>query len=238
MRSVRFQQIVDFVQSRAGIDPALPENAHRAALVADYAQDAIGEAWTHFPWPEIWLTEERTPTGSPANSVPFIAVGSTPIGGVVKIHSANPATHPSRELSFTESDTAVTITDSAYLAGTPVWVEFTLPRPAFSLTAYNPEATYSPGDVVFHKSDCWKCIAQSTENTPSDENFWLKQTVPAFLADYIKTKALADLLLEIPGQENKADYLSRRAEGILLREIDEAWLRKGKVHHYTARFTY
>ena len=236
MRSVRFQQLVDFVQSRAGIDPALPENAHRAALVADYAQDAIGEAWTHFPWPEIWLTEERTPTGSPATSIPFVSAETNPIGSVVKVHSANPATHASRELSFIESDTSVTITDADYAAGTPVWVEFTLPRPVFSLTAYNPEATYAPGDVVFYNGDCWKCIAQSTDNAPDHADFWLKQTVPAFLADYIKTKGLADLLLEIPGQENKADYLSRRAEGILLREIDEAWLRKGRVHHYTARF--
>lgn len=232
MRSVRLQQILDFVLSRAGIDPALPENANRAALVADYSQDALAEVWTHFSWPEIWLIEERTPQGS---NIPFIAPGTSPIGSVVKIHSANPKTY-SLEYSFYENDTSVAITDAAYSPGSPVWVEFTIPKPIFNLTGFNAENHYKPGDVVFHKSDCWQCITDSTDNSPEDTNFWAKQTVPAFLSDYTKTKSLANLLLEIPGQENKADYLFSRAEGILMREVDEAWLRKGRYHNYTARF--
>jgi hypothetical protein len=43
-------------------------------------------------------------------------------------------------------------------------------------------------------------------------------------------------MLEEPGMENKSNYLTQRAEGQLLKAMDDAWLRKGEVRRWSASF--
>jgi hypothetical protein len=313
MKTVRLQQLLDAITARAGIDPALPENAHRGALVMDYVQEATNEAWNFFDWPEIHHTQERIVLGSgyveggytyesdysgtisyigraiegssfdepvwrikrittnaagaalnidtalnvkwsdrltaayvedsqnaPAELpyIPLYTPGTTPIGVVEAIYASNPDTTVAQVLKFSSTADRLIITDTAY-AGGNVWVRFALPVPEFTIATYEAATAYSMGELVYHppSGDCYRAAQATQGNAPTNEAYWVRQSIPFFLADYIKTSALASVLLEQTGQENKAIYFNTRAEGILLRAMDDAWLRKGQVRHYSAKFT-
>ena len=315
MKTVRLQQILDSITARAGIDPALPENAHRGALVMDYVQEAVNYAWAFFDWPEINHTEERIVLGagfaeggytyesdysgtvsyigraiegsdfdhavwrikrvtttaagevtnidtainvswnnrltatyvedsqnSAANEIPYVLLyseGRTPIGGVFAVYASNPDTSLAHSLKFSVTADRLLITDTAYSGGT-VFISFTEPVPEFTIASYDAETTYALGDLVYHNptGDCYRAILATTGNAPTSTVYWSKQAVPFFLGDYIKTSGLASILLEQPGIENKANYLTARAEGLLMKAMDDAWLRKGEVRHYSAKFDF
>jgi len=312
MKTVRLQQLLDSITARAGIDPALPENAHRGALVMDYVQEAVNYAWTFFDWPEIYHLEERVVLGAAfvegaytfesdtqgttnyigraiegsafdqsvwrikrvtttsaglvlnvdtainvkwndrasalyvedssnnvAEEFPYLALynpGFTPIGIVHSVYSSNPNTTVAKSVKFSVTADRVIITDTAYTGGN-VWVKFAEPIPEITIGSYDSATQYALGDLVYHNStgDCYRAISTTVGNAPTNETYWVKQSFPFFLGDYIKTAALASVLLEQPGQENKSNYLTQRAEGLLLKAMDDAWLRKGEVRNYSAR---
>ena len=313
MKTVRLQQLIDSINSRAGINPELPENAYRGAMVMDYVSEAVNYAWTFFDWPEINHTEERIVLGagfaeggytyesdyagtisyigralegstfdqavwrikrvttnaagaalnidtalnvawnnrltatyvedsqnSPSSEIPYVllfADGKTPIGDVVAVYASNPDTSIPYELKFSLSADRVLITDTAYQSGT-VYVKFCEPVPELTIATYDAAASYVFGDLVYHPptGDCYRAIAATKGNAPTNTLYWHKQAIPFFLGDYIKTSGLASVLLEEVGQENKSTYLTARAEGFLLKAMDDAWLRKGEVRTWTARF--
>lgn len=64
MKSVTYKSLRDGVITRMGIDAAQPLLPSQSAAVAEYLSTAAFTAWTFFDWPEIYLTEERTPNGA------------------------------------------------------------------------------------------------------------------------------------------------------------------------------
>ena len=64
MRTTSYKSIRDGVISRMGIDPAQTLMDSQATALAEYLTTAAATSWTFFDWPEIYLTEERTPNGS------------------------------------------------------------------------------------------------------------------------------------------------------------------------------
>lgn len=311
MKTVRLQQLLDSITARAGIDPTLPENARRGALVMDYVQEAVSHAWEFFDWIETNHLEERIVIGAgfaeggytyesdyvgtiayigraiegstfdqpvwrikrvtttaagevinidtalnvawnnrltatyvedSQNSteipyVPLYSEGKTPIGSVFAVYLSNPDTTLVTPLRVSVTGDRILITDTDYTGGT-VFIKFRQPVPEFTIASYDANATYAPGDLVYHNptGDCYRAILATTGNAPTNTAFWCKQAIPFFLSDYIKTAALADILLEQPGMEAKANYLATRAEGQLLKAMDDAWLRKGEVRRYSASF--
>ena len=169
--------------------------------------------------------------------VPFYSQGKTPIGSVFAVYLANPDTTLVTPLKVSLTDDRILITDTDYTGGT-VFIKFRQPIPEFTIASYDSEATYALGDLVYHNptGDCYRAILSTTDNAPTNTAYWSKQAVPYFLGDYIKTSGLASILLEEPGMENKANYLTARAEGQLLKAMDDAWLRKGQVRRYSATF--
>lgn len=311
MKTVRLQQLLDSITARAGIDPTLPENAHRGALVMDYVQEAVSHAWEFFDWIEtnhieerivigagfaeggytyesdyvgtiayigraiegstfdqaVWRIKRVTTTAAGAvtnvdtalnvawnnrltatyvedsqNSteipyVPLYSEGKTPIGSVFAVYLSNPDTTLVTPLRVSVTGDRILITDTDYTGGT-VFIKFRQPVPEFTIASYDAKATYALGDLVYHNptGDCYRAILATTGNAPTNNAFWCKQAIPFFLSDYIKTAALASILLEEPGMEAKANYLATRAEGQLLKAMDDAWLRKGEVRRYSASF--
>ena len=318
MKATPYRTVRDGVISRMGIDPAQPLMASQASALAEYLTTAAATAWTFFDWPDIYLTESRTPVGdgfqtgvytyeadyvgttsyigralqgsafaepvwrikritttaegelinidtaedvawddrtiatyieTSANEaaedefpfIPLILTGFNSIGAVLKIYDRNP--HECGSQPFTKTychvvtDDRILITDTSYTAGDPVWVEFTLPQPKFTSTAFNASRAYLPGDLVYYNTtgDCYEAITATTGNLPTNDEFWLRHRIPAFLADYLKFYALAETLSE-DGQMDKANYQFARAEGILQQRMDDAWLRKGEVRRWSASF--
>jgi hypothetical protein len=313
MKTVRLQQLLDSITARAGIDPNLPENARRGALVMDYVQEAVNYAWTFFDWPEINHIEERIVLGagfaeggytyesdysgtisyigraiegstfdqavwrikrvttnaagaalnidtalnvawnnrltatyvedsqnSPSTEIPYVLLyseGRTPIGSVSAVYASNPDTSLAYSLKFSVTEDRLLITDTTYTGGN-VYISFTEPVPEFTIASYDAKTAYALGDLVYHNptGDCYRATLATVGNAPTNTGYWSKQVIPFFLSDYIKTSGLASIMLEEPGMENKANYLTARAEGQLLKAMDDAWLRKGEVRRYSASF--
>lgn len=255
MKAISFQKLLDGITSRAGIDPTLPENSLRTAMIADVLDDALADAWTFYPWPDAVRTEQRVPTGSPAKLIYFVATNKTTIGDVLRVFREDPSDNPAaREWNFTQSDSRAEITDSGYSAGDAVWVQFRVPVPRLTISAWSPTMSYIAGDIVFHKGDCYmakapvvvtqggqevlassgKPIAQTVAQLePPNINAWDKQEIPEFLGEYLKAKALAALLYT-DGQDQRAALQEERAENALVKAMDDFWLRRGRVHRWTA----
>lgn len=234
MKTVAFQKLLDAISARAGIDPALPENAMQGSVLADYLEDALEHAWGFYEWDDITLTQERTPA---THTIPLIAATTTPIGEVLRVYNADPEGNSlASELQYSVTDTSLLLDAIDHSANAPVWVKFRIPDPAFTIAIYEPSRAYAAGDIVLHGVDCYRAFAATTGNLPTSANHWKKQEIPAFLSEYAKTAVLADIALQTPGMEQRGDYFSTRAEGILQTEMDKQWLRRGRYHHYTARF--
>jgi hypothetical protein len=160
--------------------------------------------------------------------------GATPIGEITAVWDSDPS-GLANKLRYTLTADRILITDTAYSSG-PVFVEFALPMPEFALSDYDSNRIYQPGTLVYfaEKGDCYKALIAS-QGEPAGSSAWQKQSIPAFLADHIKEKVIGELLLAADKPE-RAAYQFSRAEGILLRKMDDAWIRKGQVRTYSARF--
>ena len=311
MRTTSYKSIRDGVISRMGIDPAQTLMDSQATALAEYLTTAAATSWTFFDWPEIYLTEERTPNGSawfatgyvylsevvgtiayfgraPANSettdlvwrvkkittnnngdvlsvetavnvawdsrasatyavsthndaeIPYILLDQdnlSPIGEIMAIWDADPTSGVyARKVRYLLNEDRVLLIDATSETGN-VWVQFLLPQPRFTTDEYSAGAAYSAGDVVYYNTtgDCYVARQSTTGNLPSDSEYWRRYRIPSFLSDYLKFYALAETLSE-DGQMDKANFQFARAEGILQQRMDDAWLRKGEVRTWTARF--
>ena len=311
MRTTSYKSIRDGVISRMGIDPAQTLMDSQATALAEYLTTAAATSWTFFDWPEIYLTEERTPNGSawfatgyvylsevvgtiaffgraPANSettdlvwrvkkittnnngdvlsvetavnvawddrasatyavttnndaeIPYILLDQdnlSPIGEILAIWDADPTSGVyARKVRYLLNEDRVLLIDATSETGN-VWVQFLLPQPRFTTDEYSAGAAYSTGDVVYYNTtgDCYVARKATTGNLPSDSEYWRRYRIPSFLSDYLKWYALAETLSE-DGQMDKANFQFARAEGILQQRMDDAWLRKGEVRTWTARF--
>ena len=197
---------------------------------------ALNVAWDN----RTTATYVEDSQNSPSTEIPYVLLyseGRTSIGAVSAVYASNPDTSLAHSLKFSVTADRLLITDTAYAGGT-VYISFTQPVPEFTIASYDAQTAYAIGDLVYHNptGDCYRAILATTGNAPTNSGYWSKQAVPFFLGDYIKTSGLASILLEEPGMENKANYLTARAEGQLLKAMDDAWLRKGQVRTYSARF--
>jgi hypothetical protein len=192
------------------------DNRASAAYVEDSGNEAAGDALPY---------------------IPLYQSGATPIGAIAAVYANNPnETGITQKLHFVTTDETIVIIDQAYTSG-PVYVEFALPVPVFTSSAFSASAAYIKGDVIFYNTtgDCYEALQDTTGNLPANAEFWLRHRIPAFLADYIKFYAIAETLAE-DGQYDKSQFQFVRAEGVLLQRMDDAWLRRGEVRTYSARF--
>lgn len=231
MKTIAYKSIRDGVVTRLGIDASMSQLPSQAAAVAEYSSSAIAYAWTFFDWPEIHCVEERATTNS---EILLIQNGATPIGAITAIYDSDPETNAAvKTLEFAVSDDRISIIDAAYTGGN-VWVEFDRTLPVFTSEEYSAGTTYDPGDVVYFPStgDCYVAVQQSTGIAPTNTTNWLRHIVPHFLGDFLKLQALAEMLSE-DGQMDKANFQFSRAEGLLLKAMDDAWLRKGEIRRFS-----
>ena len=169
--------------------------------------------------------------------IPLFQSGSTPIGAVTAVYAEKPSDYAiTQKLQFVTTEDNIVIIDEAYTSG-PVYVEFALPVPRFTSTAFSATEAYSKSDLVYYNTtgDCYEALQNTTSNLPTNADFWLRHRIPTFLADYIKFFAIAETLAE-DGQYDKSQFQFLRAEGVLMHRMDDAWLRKGQVRTYSATF--
>lgn len=310
MKTVPYTSIRDGILRRMGIDAAQPLIPSQSEALVEYTTAALDEAWDFFDWPEIYLTEERTPNGSswvaggftyqadysgtisflgraPSGSelsdpywrvkkitttidggvlsvetaidipwddrltasysldtdnssgeIPYILLDQdnlSPIGTILKIYDKEPSRHTlATPLRYLTAEDRIYITDPF---NGNVWVHYSLPLPRLTTVPYSASATYAPGDLVFFSTtgDCYSARQSTTGNAPTSAEHWRRQRIPHFLAEFLKLRAHAETLFE-DGQSDKGSLALARGEKILLDKMDQAWLRKGEVHGYSATF--
>lgn len=199
---------------------------------------ALNVTWTDRTT-HMYIEDSSNSSGEEIPYIPLIVLGQNPIGEILGIYSEDPANKANViEYNFALSDSTVLIVDGRYTGG-DLYVKFQLPVPQFTSEEYNSAATYFADDLVYLDStgDCYLALKESTGVAPTDEEFWLRQRVPMFLADYLKIQAYADTLSE-DGQTDKAQFQLARADGVLMKLRDDAWLRHGEVRHYSASFDF
>jgi len=82
-----------------------------------------------------------------------------------------------------------------------VYVDFSLPPPAFTTTEWDVSLAYVAGDLIYYPpfGDCYRALAPSTGDAQSPAALpanWSLQAFPAILSRCVKMAAIADALRE------------------------------------------
>lgn len=237
MKTATYKSLRDGIIRRMGLDASLAPLTSQSAALAEYIQSALDGMWDFYPWPDVTLTEQRTPV----NHL-LVVSGSAlqnPIGEVLEIFDADPAATVPNAVPFDLlSDDSIFLNPDWHIQNAPVWVRFRLPAPVFSSVDYNSATTYSAGDVVYYDltGDCYLCIRGPAGNI-RDASLWRRQLIPAYLAEPAKLHALAEAQQE-DGQYDKANFLFARSKALLEDRQDDFWMRRNNAHHFTAKFNY
>jgi len=236
MKSTPYKIVRDGVLTRMGIDASLTPLTSQSAALAEYLQSALDSMWEFYPWPDVTLTEQRTPA---LHTIDAEQPGETVIGDFLEIYDNNPDddSQLSNNLPFTLTGSAAVLSSDWHVPNTPVWVRFRIPTPVFTSADYSAATAYAPGDVVYHDptGDCYLCTAATTGNAPTNSSFWRRQLIPAYLGEAAKLHALAETQQE-DGQYDKANFLFARSRGLLEEKQDDFWMKRDRYHHFTARF--
>jgi len=193
-------------------------NLYYTSLQAANHNNALTEAawWANNPLTEL--------------VIPYAQTGKTVIGGRVwGVYTANPRQGKFKRMAWTLTPTGVEVKPvgrrvldayyplnmASYLAAPGfVYLEYGLPRPVFSATHWDHEASYEAGDVVFYEgaeSDPDGDFTLEGECYQYNGANWTLVGFPLILRDYVVNSAGADYCL-LNGQETKAEALMQKAE--------------------------
>lgn len=109
----------------------------------------------------------------------------------------------------------------------PVWVEFRTAPPVFTVEAYDAAAAYLGGDLaLWTDGDCYKAIADTTGNDPTDATKWERILFPKILEAFVKHAAYADVIRS--DSSNKAREEDATALDFLAQVHDEEFAGQGQ----------
>jgi hypothetical protein len=162
------------------------------------------------------------------------------MGPVLGVYGSNPQLNGcdpySLGLNFRPHEKGIYLCCSA---GPTVFVHYMLPPPKFTMVPYIEGKSYQPRSRVFYTStgECYRAIAPTTGQLPTDTTYWALEALPAMLEDFVVPAAYADCLRETWVEGEDQVRLARaslaEAEGIaaLQGEVD-LLLAQGQTHYY------
>jgi len=181
--------------------------------------------------------------------IPLDAPGQTSIGTVFGVYSTNPreiacysAPAEPFKLLYRVSQEGI---DIGCGHGGTVWIHFQIAPPEFSAVPYATGHSYKKGDVRYFPAteECYKAMVDTT-NDPTTAD-WQIQSMPAFLAAYVKEGAYGDGLRESdPDQKDpvmlqirntKVAMAEQKADGFITSEADRL-IAQGEIHYHGIRF--
>lgn len=251
-RAYPFDKMLDEVVRHTGrgtvsaVSLTMDEREHLATCI----QQATVKGWERDWWPALIETREIAITTSSDRR--YIALEGTDedsspyrIGTVLEVWNAD----PNQGGQTTLRSVAYTLNDKLYLDGansaselasiTIGWVKMKPPPPRFTREEWSAAETYDQGDIVYYPTtrQCYRSRAGSnTNNAPSstsDAN-WELQYIPDFLADYVRTQAVAQWMPS-QGRWDEADRQEAKAELELLNTQDRQLYRQGLSHNARAK---
>lgn len=173
--------------------------------------------------PEKW-----TEVTELARYISLDQAGQTPIGGVRRVCRRDPRVYPTRpgEVDFDITDLGI-VPDSR--VGAQAYVEFRRRPPLFSSDEYAAETAYAKGDGVFYPTtwECYRALATTTGNAPSDASKWEIVPFPALFKRFVERACYVDLL-KPEGQTDKSAVETPGAYGLLLQLQDTVFTQQGQ----------
>lgn len=211
-----YKELFENTCRAAGIEPDRVLNDDSLAI-RDYINTGIREGWEYYPWPDL------------------MEVTSTTVANI-----DNYAEHDLFSISkydprdkryphfYTYSVDANGINIINDLATTDtVWLKYRQAWYPFKGTAYSATTTYSIGDMAYDSTtgDYYRSLSNSNiGNLVTDTSKWERREIPAFLFEFTKLSALAELR-EAEGQGEKSTMLKGKAWRSMTLEI-EKWERQ------------
>lgn len=220
-----FDQIYDQVLRLMEYDPATwGASAAQQEEVADAMERRLRECWEATMWSRLLEISEETVTED-ADGAKYVAFGAGvhEEDSVWHVYKRNPRVHRNHgRLSFLLSSRGLELTS---IAGTTVWVEHRPRAPRFTRVGYAGVSTYGVDDVVYDATtgECYRSVqAANTGNAVTDTDWWTLQEIPAFMTEFIKRGAFADLLRN-DGRGDRADVEEARSRQELerIRKVEE-----------------
>ena len=199
--------------NRAGIIPerllSNDEEAIRASINV-----YLREGWECYPWPRL------TTVGS-------VAIedlnGTYRNRDVINIYQFNPLDYRfPRALEYTQTVTGFHIINEI-ADGTIIYPEYRLRFNTLTGDPVDPSKTdYADGDKVYDPvtEDYYMAIATADGSNLSDTDEWQRLSIPAFLFDYTRGWASAELL-SAAGQDEKAVLIQQKADAALQLEKEK-----------------
>lgn len=174
-------------------------------------------AWESYWWPEICLTESRTPV---SDVISLTQANETEIGEVFACWRDDPNdTGYPREVPF-----YITADGIQFVGGQsydPTYVYFRKRKPDFTGDEFDAATAYSTDDQVIYAGRFYKALQSSTGNLPTDDTYFEELEIPYIFLEYVVAGAYADWLIS-DGNMDKAITAVQVASEILAQEIDKA----------------
>jgi hypothetical protein len=217
-----FLQIYNRTLRLLEYDPATwGGSAGQQETVAEALSWRCRVAWEKTMWSRLVRLESMA-VSTDSDGAFYVSYGSG-VGRLVavwNVYARNPRSHKSpKRLNFLLSRRGVEL--DGVMAET-VWVEFRPKPPQFTRVAWTALGAYAEGDVVYDAAsgECYRSLDNvNTGHAVSDTDWWEKQEVPDFLAEYLARAAFADLLRN-DGRGERADIEEGRAEFELERVLN------------------
>jgi hypothetical protein len=217
MRTVTFKSVWERVLRLVGIDPATAAlSADREEFFADLINERVAEAWEYTFWPELCVSEERTPDADEV--IGYDQADEIALGEVMGVWTKDPDRYSAtaRELAFLMTADGIQLTDENETIPSTVWVKYRRRPNRFTKAAFSGTGSYSVGDLVYYGSDCYQAALVDGSEV------WLKVSFPYFLANAVAHGAAADYLRQ-DGQRERADI----EDGLAGRLLEDAAAKAG-----------
>jgi len=211
-----YSDLLSAICRTAGIEPGrLLTND--SATIRDYINSAMREGWQYYPWPDLM----RVTSDTVANIDNYATYDLFSINKYDPRDKRYPGPY-----TFSVDGAGINIipdltsTDTVYLKYRDLWYPF-------SGTFYSASTSYSLSQMSYGSStgDYYRSLSDSNlGNLITNTVYWDRREIPAFLFEFIKWSAVAELR-EAEGQGEKSRALKARAGVCMTLEI-EKWERQ------------
>lgn len=196
-------------------------------LINSFFNAAVRRIWEASPWPEVCVTEARTPS---TNLIGWEQSGETEIEMVFAIFSGDPTgTTAVNKLNYDILSTGVYLVGSSQTTD-PVYVWYRKRVPDYFGSDYSATTSYTTDDQSYYSTtgDYYKALQASTGNAPTETAYWERLTIPYRFLDYCVYSAYADWLRQ-DDQHAKAAAQDKLAQNALTTEQDKLERQEGFV---------
>ena len=203
-------------------------------LFRDLMSKRVKLVWESSRWPEVCVTESRTPTqtgGNEGNYVDLKQSGQTEIGEVFNVWNKSPKSNTGlKDLTWYKSENGVQISENT----TPVFIHYRKVPPTFTGDTYSQSTAYASGQQSYDSAlkDFYtanQSVSSGADNSPSTQpNYWDRVEVPAFMQDYLIRGTYADYLRH-NGELDRARVAEKDARDVLDHELFKLHTQEGQT---------